>query len=162
MLIAPAFGMLTSISVAYGEMAHHQFRRFVVVEEVPIQYFSYCWYVLSLTHRSKSRFDTSHSPITTHGGRATTKPGVDQSVHTIVYSTEDPPEKLPGESKMLKDPLRIVLSSPDDKLDPRSRINLGRMHSIDHNVKVKKIGDVHPRSLPKLLAYRRAIRDNMN
>lgn len=29
--------------VAKGEYAHHQFRRFVVVKEVPNQYFSYCW-----------------------------------------------------------------------------------------------------------------------
>lgn len=114
-----------------------------------------------MPYHSRPRFDTFHSPITTHGGRATTKPGVDQTVHTIVYSTDDPPEKMPGEEKMLKDPLRIVLCSPDDKLDPKSRINLGRVHPIDHNVKVKQIGDVHPRSLPKLLGYRKAIRDKM-
>lgn len=60
---------------------------------------------------------------------------------------------------MNKDPLRINLCSPDDKLDPRSRINLGREHPIDHNVKVKNIGDVDERSLPKLVQYRKAVRD---
>ena len=63
---------------------------------------------------------------------------------------------------MLKDPLRIRLSSEGDKLDPASRLNLGRVHSIDHNVKVKKNGDVDDRSLPKLLTYRRNILDAMH
>lgn len=30
-------------SVALGEVAHHQFRRFVVVEEHSNQLFCYCW-----------------------------------------------------------------------------------------------------------------------
>lgn len=128
-------------TVAHGEVAHHQFRRFVVVKEMSDQNFCYC------------------CPITTYGSRATTKPGVDQTSHTIVYSGKTPPEKLPGETQMNKDPLRINLCSPDDKLDSRSRINLGREHPIDHNVKVKYIGDVDERSLPKLVQYRKAVRD---
>lgn len=60
---------------------------------------------------------------------------------------------------MNKEPLRINLCSPDDKLDLRSRINLGREHPIDHNHKVKNIGDVDERSLPKLVQYRKAVRD---
>ncbi|MCJ1427347.1 hypothetical protein MMC29_005250 [Sticta canariensis] len=128
-------------TVAHGEVAHHQFRRFVVVKEMSDQNFCYC------------------CPITTYGGRATTKPGVDQTSHTIVYSGKTPPEKLSEETKMNKEPLRINLCSPDDKLDSRSRINLGREHPIDHNVKVKNIGKIDERSLPKLVQYRRAVRD---
>lgn len=30
-------------TVAYGEIAHHQFRRFVVVEARPGDDFCYCW-----------------------------------------------------------------------------------------------------------------------
>lgn len=30
-------------TVAYGEVAHHQFRRFVVVEEMSDNNFCYCW-----------------------------------------------------------------------------------------------------------------------
>lgn len=110
---------------------------------------------------SEFQINALSSPITTYGGRATTKPGVVQSDHTIVYSTEHPPNKLVGEENMLKDPLRIELYSLDDKLDPRSRINLGREYSIDHNIKVKKIGHIDERSLPKLKAYRRQVRDRL-
>lgn len=57
---------------------------------------------------------------------------------------------------MNKEPLRIILHSPDDKLDSRSRINLARAYPIEHNVKVKDIGHVEERSLPKLVAYFKA------
>lgn len=30
-------------TVAHGEVAHHQFRRFVIVETRPGNNFSYCW-----------------------------------------------------------------------------------------------------------------------
>ena len=93
------------------------------------------------------------SPITTYSGQATTKKGVNQSSHAIVYSDNTPPEKLPGETHMNKDPLHIIVDNPSHKLDPKSRINLSKMMSIDHNVKVKSIGVVNPRSLPKLKHY---------
>ena len=54
---------------------------------------------------------------------------------------------------MNKDPLKINIESQKYKLDPKSRINLGKMIAIDHNQKVKSIGEVHPRSLPKLIHY---------
>ena len=30
-------------TVAHGEQAHHQFRRFVVVKEVSKEHYCYCW-----------------------------------------------------------------------------------------------------------------------
>lgn len=60
---------------------------------------------------------------------------------------------------MNKDPLRIIVDNPSNKLDPKSRINLSKMMSIDHNVKVKSIGHVDPRSLPKLRHYVTSIQD---
>ncbi len=102
----------------------------------------------------------SESPITTYSGQATTKKGVNQTTHTIVYSGNTAPSKLPEETKMNKDPLKIILDSPKDKLDPKSRINLGKIITIDHNVKVKPIGSVDERSLVKLLHYVSSIRNS--
>lgn len=97
--------------------------------------------------------DYFSSPITTYSGKATTKPGVNQNAHTIVYSEKMPPPKLPGETRMNKDPLRIMVENPINKLDPKSRINLSKTIPIDHNHRVKTIGVVEPRSLAKLLHY---------
>lgn len=97
------------------------------------------------------------SPITTYGGRATTKPGVDQTRHAIVHSEPDAPEKLPEETKMNKDPIHIILINQNDKLDPRSRINFGIKYPIEHNNKIKDIGNVEKsKSLPKLIQYVKA------
>ena len=102
--------------------------------------------------------DTIISPITTYGGRATTKPGVDPSAHTIVYTGKTPPEKLPGEKNMNKEPLRIKPIRADEKLDSKSRINLAKVHAIQHNWKIREIGDVDKTSLQKLVQYHKAVR----
>lgn len=146
-------------TVAHGEVAYHQFRRFVVVQEVSKQFFCYCWWVC-LRCCGLLIADLCLSPITTYSSRATTKPGVDQSAHAIVYTGRTPPEKLEGEKDMTKDPIRVVPVSPDEKLDPLSRINLGKAQVIQHNWKIREIGDVHEKSLPKLLHYRKAVRDS--
>ena len=61
---------------------------------------------------------------------------------------------------MNKDPLRVELVTPAEKLDPASRINLGKAHIINHNFKIQDIGMVDERSLPKLLAYRQDVLDD--
>lgn len=99
------------------------------------------------------------SPITTYGSRGAAKRGVDQTVHAIAYTGDVVPAKLPGETNMRKDPIRIVPVSPAEKLDPRSRLNMGKIYPINHNIKVKDIGQVNEMSLPKLLGYRKMIRD---
>ena len=93
------------------------------------------------------------SPITTYNSRGTEKKGVDQKSHTMVYTGEIPPQKLKGETKMVKEPIRVVAVRADEKLDELSRINLGKAYPVEHNVKVKEIGHVHERSLPKLISY---------
>ena len=99
------------------------------------------------------------SPITTYGGRGAAKPGIDQTVHTIAYTGDVAPARLPGETNMGKDPIRIIPVNQAEKLDPLSRINMGKIYPIDHRIKVKNIGQVDPKSLPKLLGYQKLIRD---
>ena len=103
--------------------------------------------------------DLERSPITTYNGRATTKSRVDQRAHSIVYMGKTPPQKLAGEKNMRKEPLRIVPTDKDDRLDPKSRIDFGRAYLIEHNVKVKDIGRIHEDSMPKLLDYRKLEKD---
>ena len=99
------------------------------------------------------------SPITTYDSRATTKPGVRQSMHTIVYIGNQPPGKLEGEENMKKVPIGVIPMSPDEKLDPLSRINLERFQVIQYNWRVREIGDVHEKSLQMLLRYWKDVRD---
>ncbi|KAL8967851.1 MAG: hypothetical protein Q9183_002737, partial [Haloplaca sp. 2 TL-2023] len=87
------------------------------------------------------------SPITTYGGRATSKKGVDGKVHTIVYTGSTPPFKLNNERAMTKDALRVIPSRPENVLDPLSRVNLEKPYPIEWNIKVKDIGRLDTQSL---------------
>ncbi|KAI9874205.1 MAG: hypothetical protein M1830_010077, partial [Pleopsidium flavum] len=121
--------------VQYGERAYAQIRRFIVVEPKKKQHWSKC------------------ICITTYGGRATTKPGVDPKEHAIIYSGNEIPSKLEGERGLNKDALRVQLVDMSQKLDPRSRVNFGRTFTIQHNVKVKEVGMLTSSDMHKLIWY---------
>ncbi|MCJ1377605.1 hypothetical protein MMC17_000700 [Xylographa soralifera] len=91
--------------------------------------------------------------ISTYGGQATLKKGLDQRKHTMVYSSHVPPAKLPQEKKLNKDPIRVNIVNEEEKLDVLSRINLAKTYPVEHNVKVKTVGTVKPEELKKLKAY---------
>ncbi|KAL8692946.1 MAG: hypothetical protein Q9218_002123 [Villophora microphyllina] len=92
-------------------------------------------------------------PITTYGGRGVAKKGVDPKLHTIVYTGTNPPQRLPSESGMNKDPIQVIASTPDNKLAPMSRVNLGKTYTIEWISKVKEVGMVASSDLRKLRAY---------
>jgi hypothetical protein len=60
------------------------------------------------------------------------------------------PKEEKGESKLRKTPIRIIPQSPRDKLDPCSRLNYAKIYTVEHNVKVCFIGDVHEDSVKYL------------
>lgn len=93
------------------------------------------------------------SRISTHAGQATTKKGLNQTIHTIVYSGNQAPQKLAGEKKMNKDPLKVQVVDESEKLDCLSRVNLAKTYVIEHNVKVKRVGMVPALDLKKMKGY---------
>lgn len=95
----------------------------------------------------------SSSPITTYSSRGAGKRGVDQRAHAIIYTGSHPPEKLATERDMNKSAIRVVPARADEKLDPKSRVNMGKIYTVEWNTKVKEIGQVEKDSLVKLLAY---------
>ncbi|KAI4197150.1 MAG: hypothetical protein LQ346_003067 [Caloplaca aetnensis] len=125
--------------VSYGELAYSQLRRFVVVKAKPKE--NYCLCI----------------PILTYSGKGAGKKGVDQKAHAIIYTGGDPPERLATEVGMNKTPIRVIPSRADEKLDPVSRVNMGKMFTVEWNTKVKDIGLVDKSSLVRLLAYWRQI-----
>jgi hypothetical protein len=50
---------------------------------------------------------------------------------------------LPGEKKLLKKAVRVTGTSPKDKLDKASRVNYSKIYTIEHNLKVCFIGEIH-------------------
>ena len=54
---------------------------------------------------------------------------------------------------MNKDPVRVLSIDDSEKLDPLSRVNLAKSYPVEHNVKVKAVGEVFPAHLKRLQGY---------
>ncbi len=63
------------------------------------------------------------------------------------------PRRLEDERDLIKQPIMVVAASPDRKLDPVSRLNFSRVHTVNHYVKAMNIGVVHKDSIPYLINY---------
>ncbi|KAK5682115.1 hypothetical protein LTS10_005240 [Elasticomyces elasticus] len=118
----------------FGESVYSQVRRFVVIREGA----HFC----------------SALPIYTYGGQGVGKPSVRKSDHVIIYTSRQAPRplraELPrrGETDALRPtPIRVVSDSPADILSSTSRLDLAKVHTIHHNIKVKPLGEVHPNSI---------------
>ena len=70
-----------------------------------------------------------------------------------MYTGNEVPSKLKGETKLRKDAINIVPVKPQEKLDALSRVNLAKTYPVEHNVKVKEVGKVNQAHLKKLIGY---------
>ena len=93
------------------------------------------------------------SRISTNSGRGTVKPGLDQREHAIIYTGNEAPPKLAGETSIFKEPIRVSPVSPEHELDPRSRVNFNMTFPVQHNVKVMEVGIICPNDLRRFLGY---------
>ena len=113
----------------FGERIFSKVRRFVIVRE-------------GATYSIAAQ-------IMTYGRRGVAKAAVVKSEHAIVHSGKIPPTALAdeepkrGELGMLPGAIRVDLDTHGDKLDPMSRVNFGRLYTIEHNLKVRSIGIVN-------------------
>ena len=84
--------------------------------------------------------------IDTYRGQGCNASGVITGKHAIAYSGKHVPERLPEETGLLDMPIRV---NPDDSkgLEPRSRINFGKLYTLEHNIKVVSVGQVHQSSM---------------
>ncbi|KAL2001585.1 hypothetical protein VTN02DRAFT_1564 [Thermoascus thermophilus] len=117
----------------FGEPIYSSIRRMVVVREQK----GSAWCI----------------PISTYSGKGLAKPGVDVSTHAIIHMKGTKPARQAAEPPMTKEPIAVEPASPDQKLDPMSRINFAKVHTIEHNVKVLPVGRVSDESMPKFEAY---------
>lgn len=122
----------------HGQHVYSKVRRFVVIREGG----SYC----------------SALPIVSYGSQGVGKRGVVKSEHAIIYTGERVPlptmEERPkrDEEPMRPRAIRVVPDDPINKLDPMSRIDFAKVHTIQHNIKVKPYGTVHQHSEEPLLS----------
>jgi len=85
-------------------------------------------------------------------GRGATKPGVHAEHHAIIYTSPEPVWLTNEENAgMVFKPVKVVPDSGRHKLDKASRLNYAKLYTVEHNVKVWFIGNIHRDFLPQVL-----------
>jgi hypothetical protein len=120
--------------VGYDELVFSKVRRFVVIRE--------------RTHSCLCL------PLYTYGGQGTTKSDVRAQDHAVAYALGSRVPPLTSDEELLdKDPFAIVVEDPTERIDPMTRINFAQVYTIQHNVKVAKVGRVSKDQLDRLNTY---------
>ncbi|KAK5719525.1 hypothetical protein LTR15_008049 [Elasticomyces elasticus] len=119
---------------SYGQDVYTTPRRFVVVKE--------------------GEWSCTVLPITTYGTQGMRKSGVRIPDHGIIYTGKTAPVATDVPStgpQMQRYPVRVEPDDKTEKLDPLSRIDYSKQHTIDHKRRIRPIGMVNV-SLEHLLA----------
>lgn len=78
-----------------------------------------------------------------------------QNEHSIIYTGDTAPEKLPEEKKLNKPPIRVIPIDASQNLSPLSRIHYAKPYPVEHNVKVCEVGMIAERDRKKIVGYYR-------
>jgi hypothetical protein len=97
-----------------------------------------------------------HRSIATNGGKGCARRGLVKWQHSVVYTSKDQPKLLPGERPAqgelgMMPAIRVKPLHRAQKMDPASRINLAKIYTVEHNVKVYDFGSVESGYISKLL-----------
>lgn len=131
--VTPFGSSETVHTIQYGEKVHSKIRPFVVI--------------------TKHNGHSSCLPLTTHHGQGSSKQGLNPDDFVAVYDEKiGRPQYSPGE-KLTKKAIPVVVEDPSEKIDPMTRVNITRIYSVEHNLKVKKVGRVHEKHISRLLQF---------
>lgn len=117
--------------VQYAEAVFSKVRRFIVVSEGEMS----CVCVA----------------IHTYTRATNVRPDVERREHAIVYTGRKEPSPEPGEQRSALAAIRVEPETSTQLLDARSRINFGKLFTIEHNLKVKPWGTVDAASKDALI-----------
>jgi hypothetical protein len=121
----------------YNEEVYSHIRRMVVVK----QRHGYCWCV----------------PINTYNYQGVAKKGLssdDREAHSIIYMDNAKPAIHSTEKGMMfKSPIAVTAVNSEQKLHYMSRINFGKVYSVEWNVKVMHVGKVNAESMAAFTGY---------
>jgi hypothetical protein len=91
-------------------------------------------------------------PLNTYNFRGTGKERIRIEDYAAVYPSGGKPATQNDET-LMKDSFPIIIENPQERLNPISRLNFGRVYTVEHNVKVLKVGRIPDESLPMLDRY---------
>lgn len=77
-------------------------------------------------------------------------------MHTVIYmlgQTDTSSTLRANERGMTKEPIAVKPSRPDSRLNPMSRLNFGKVYTVEHNIKAMDVGMVVKESMMHLKTY---------
>jgi len=86
----------------------------------------------------------------TYNNQACTKPGLNKSHHVQAYTGNYCPPQLLGEN-LQNLPARIDLDNTMTGIRPTSRIHVGRVYTVQHNLRFCSVGRVRDEDFKRLL-----------
>lgn len=91
-------------------------------------------------------------PIQTNGGRGCA--GLKKDHHAIIYTGRDAPKQMDHEKPAkgeegMKTAIRVKPKSNTDQIDPKARVNFVKIYTIEYNVKIYDVGEVHADSMKR-------------
>ena len=95
------------------------------------------------------------SAIQSYGKQATLKPGVKASEHSIIFTGDrntSAPEPQAGE-KLTRKPIRIQKRQGSEALSATSRLNFGKIYTVEHHAKVVDLGMICDEHLQLIAGY---------
>jgi hypothetical protein len=121
----------------YNQEVYSHIRRMVVVRERH----GYCWCI----------------PINTYNYQGVAKRGLsaqNRKAHCVIHMDNTNPTTGPGEQGLMaKKPIAVTAASPEQKLHHMSRLNFGKVYSVEWNVKVMNVGKVNANSMAAFTGY---------
>jgi hypothetical protein len=105
----------------FGEAAFTKVRHFIVVREM--QNCSLCL------------------PLNTHNRQGALKTGLRKQDYAAVFAEGSQPVLDPMEG-IVRTSLPIIVENENETIDPMSRLNFGRVYTVEHNIKVAKVGRI--------------------
>ena len=95
--------------------------------------------------------------IRTYSRMATTQPGVNADDHAPLVCGQRQVELHPNERPLRKEKLSVVVEEDTLRLNPRARLDFGRIFTIDHkDVHVRSVGRIDSQSMKLLEDYFRS------
>ena len=122
-------------------------RRFVVVHNTQ----STCAALYASISALPDAADPLYRPISTYNGHGVMLSGLRKSQHAIIYTGTTVPPLLRGEEfshlpdgsiDTLRRSVRVEGTHPANRLDPKSRLNFGKVYQIDHACEIYVFGTV--------------------
>lgn len=88
--------------------------------------------------------------ISTYGGQGAAKEDARSQDHAVVYSSQFPePLPRPGENITFGS-FPVIIEEPGEVLGVMSRLDFGKVYTVEHNVKVLRIGRIWPDQIKRL------------